>query len=176
MESAGSPRRGFLKAVTLAIGGAIGAVLGVPLLRIVLYPLGRRTVTSAAEPIDVAAAAAVVAGAPPLRVSVIARSVRDAWAVTPDVPLGAAWLARAADGELFAFSAVCPHLGCAVDFDAKKGSFACPCHESAFSPGGDRLAGPAKRGLDPLPVAEKDGRVLVTFKRYRTDVAEREEV
>jgi Rieske Fe-S protein len=169
-------RRRFLKVATVAIGGAIGAVMAVPLVRYLLYPIGRRTVSSAIEPVDVGAASAIATGAPPTRVTIRAASVRDAWSVSRDVPLGAAWLVRTESGELRAFSTVCPHLGCAVGYDEAAQKFQCPCHASAFATDGDKLGGPAKRGLDPLPLEERDGRVLVTYKRFRTDVKDREEV
>jgi Rieske Fe-S protein len=170
-------RRGFLKAATVALGGAIGAVLAVPLVRYLLFPLGRATVSAADEPIDVAAADEVSLGAAPLRVQLRVPKVADAWAATRDVPRGAAYLVRDEGGEIKAFSSACPHLGCAVDYHADAGVFQCPCHDSAFAArSGDKLRGPAKRGLDPLPVAVEDGRVKVRFKRFRTDVAEREEV
>jgi Rieske Fe-S protein len=73
-----------------------------------------------------------------------------------------------------ALSAVCPHLGCAVDFDTQAGVFKCPCHKSAFGLDGAKISGPSKRGLDPLPVRVDDGRVKVTFIRFRSDIAERE--
>ena len=173
----GAPgRRRFLKVATAALGGAIGLVAGVPLVRYLLYPVGRRIVSSAAEPVDVAAADAIAAGAPPVRVTVTASSVRDAWAVTRDVPLGAAWLVRDGGGRLRALSSVCPHLGCAVDFDREASEFRCPCHRSSFAADGSKKGGPTKRSMDELPVEERDGRVLVTYKRFRSDVADREEV
>ncbi len=169
-------RRRFLKIATGAIGGAIGVVMAVPLLRYFLFPLGRRTVTSSAEPVDVGAAGAIVAGEAPVKVVITAKSVRDAWGTTRDVKLGAAWLVRSRDdGALRAFSTVCPHLGCAIGYDDAKKEFQCPCHTSAFGPDGVKRGGPSKRGMDPLPVEEKDGRVLVTYKKFRTDIAEREE-
>jgi Rieske Fe-S protein len=169
-------RRRFLKIATVAIGGIIGLVTGVPLVRYLLYPVGRRTVSSVSEPVDVAAASAIAAGAPPVRVTVYASTLRDAWSVTRDVPLGAAWLVRTNEGQLQAFTSVCPHLGCAVDFDAAATEFRCPCHTSAFGVDGAKKRGPTKRGMDALPVEEKDGRVLLTYKRFRTDVSDREEV
>ncbi|RMH42796.1 MAG: ubiquinol-cytochrome c reductase iron-sulfur subunit [Deltaproteobacteria bacterium] len=175
-ETTGTSRRGFLKAATVAIGGAIGAVFAIPVIRYVLYPLGRRIVTSASDPVDVGPADQVKPGGPPVRVSIVAPSVRDGWTVRRDVALGAAWLVRDADGTLRALSTVCPHLGCAVDYDADAGRFACPCHASSFARDGGRLGGPAKRGLDPLPVEEADGRVRVAFRRYRSDTPDREEV
>lgn len=54
-------------------------------------------------------------------------------------------------GEVAAFSAVCPHQGCAVN--PADGELDCPCHGSTFDLAtGARLSGPADTGLTPLPV------------------------
>lgn len=57
---------------------------------------------------------------------------------------------RDAQGELHALSAVCPHLGCVVDFNPAESSWDCPCHGSRFDVHGRLLNGPATSGLDPL--------------------------
>lgn len=176
MSDSESSRRGFLKAATLAIGGAIGAVMAYPLVRYFFYPVGEKTVDSPEEPIDAIAADSLEAGAPPVRVTLTASSVRDGWGVSDNVPLGSAWVRRRDDGEIEALSAACPHLGCAIDFDADDNEFKCPCHKSAFDVNGDKKAGPAKRGLDPLPHTVVDGRVKLTWIRFRPDVAGREKV
>src|SRR5262245_31109055 len=150
-------RRRFLKIATCSVGCGIGAAVAVPAVGYLLYPVGRRLVTIGDEPIDAIAADRVVAGAPPLRVPLVAAAQRDAWTTVRDVPLGAAWLRRTEGGELVALSAVCPHLGCAVGWDDGGKIFKCPCHESAFAVDGARMAGPAERGLDPLPVTIADG-------------------
>jgi glycine/D-amino acid oxidase-like deaminating enzyme/nitrite reductase/ring-hydroxylating ferredoxin subunit len=55
---------------------------------------------------------------------------------------------RCADGRLSAFSARCPHLGCAVRWSATEKSWDCPCHGSRFdSQTGAVLNGPAVTGL-----------------------------
>jgi menaquinol-cytochrome c reductase iron-sulfur subunit len=158
----------------MAIGGTIGAVVAVPLVRYVLFPMGREVVSSSKDPIDVLDAAGLKPGAPPIRVQVNAASMRNAWAVADDVPLGAVWVRKTESGEVQALSSVCPHLGCAVDFDAEAKVFKCPCHRSAFDVNGEKVSGPSKRGLDPLPVQVDQGRVKVTFLRFRADIAERE--
>ena len=88
------------------------------------------------------------------------RSSRTRGRAARDVVLGARGSAAPADGKLEALSAVCPHLGCAVGWDAGASNFLCPCHDSRFD---DRRracpTGPAKRGLDPLPIEIKDGRL-----------------
>jgi Rieske Fe-S protein len=172
-QGASENRRSFLKAATLALGGAVGAVLAVPLVRYFLFPVGRKVVSSASEPVDVIADSALVAGGPPVQVAIVAAHQRDAWVTRDKVAVGSVWLSKDRSGKVSAFSAVCPHLGCAVGYDEGTSMFRCPCHKSAFSRDGAKQAGPAKRGLDPLPVSVDGGRVRVTFLRYRPDVSGR---
>ena len=172
--SPGGPRRrGFLKALSLAIGAVLSAAMAVPVLRYVLFPARARTVDSGDEPIAVADEGAVRAGGPPVRAEIVAAAQRDGWAKGGPARLGACWLVRAPDGAIRAFPAACPHLGCAVEWDAGAGKFRCPCHASAFGVGGDREWGPAKRGLDPLDVRVEGGRILVRFRRFAADRARR---
>jgi menaquinol-cytochrome c reductase iron-sulfur subunit len=172
--STNTPRRGFLKTATVLVGGAIGAVLAVPIVRYVVFPVRRRTVLGTDAPVPVADETAVKPGAPPLRVQIRAPEQRDAWSKVTDVPLGAAWLSRGDDGQVRALSATCPHLGCAVDFDPQAGHFRCPCHTSSFGKDGKRISGPAKRDMDPLPCTVQEGKVLVRFERFKQDIPERE--
>lgn len=53
----------------------------------------------------------------------------------------AAW--RSLDGELFAVSPVCTHLGCKVHWNSVETSWDCPCHGSRFGVDGTVLEGPA---------------------------------
>ena len=46
-------------------------------------------------------------------------------------------------------SAVCPHLGAVVQWNAAERSWDCPAHGSRFDPCGKLLTGPAQRGLTP---------------------------
>jgi menaquinol-cytochrome c reductase iron-sulfur subunit len=176
MAESQQSRRGFLKIATTAIGGAIGAIVALPLVRYIFFPVGRQVVSSGSEPIDVLDEETLAPGAPPIRVQINARQMRDGWGVSDDVPMGAAWVRKTEDGQVEALSSVCPHLGCAVDFDAADGEFKCPCHRSSFALDGEKKSGPSKRGLDPLPVQVENGRVKLTFVRYRADIAEREPV
>ena len=73
-------------------------------------------------------------------------------------PEGAAVIVtRPGEGEVKAFSAVCPHQGCTVA--PGEGALACPCHGSRFSLTGEVEEGPADRPLSPLPVEVVDGEV-----------------
>jgi Rieske Fe-S protein len=167
-------RRRALELLTLGLGGAVVAAIAVPVLRVLVYPVGRRTVRSGAGAVPVGRSAEVIAGGPPVRLAVIAAEGHDAYRKLAAMPLGAAWVRREVGGQLVALSASCPHLGCAVDFDADVHAFRCPCHKSGFAIDGRREFGPAKRGMDPLEVSEADGRVLVRWQHFKTDSARRE--
>lgn len=175
-EESEHDRRGFLKLATWAMGGAIGAVVSLPVIRYLFHPVGRETVSAPEEPVDVAAAADLVPGAAPVKLPVVASEVRDAWTVTRDVAIGSVWLSRTSEGEIRCFTSVCPHLGCAVDFDEDEDLYRCPCHRSAFALDGARISGPSKRGLDPLQVSVEHGRIEVVYQRFRPDIPEREPV
>jgi menaquinol-cytochrome c reductase iron-sulfur subunit len=168
-------RRDFLKIATCALGGGVVAAAGLPVLRLIVDPAGKTTVTSPTEPIDVGDAAGLRVGATPRRVEVVAPIVKDAWTSARDVVLGAAWLRRTSPTEIVALSAVCPHLGCAIGYDAGGDTFVCPCHDSKFATDGKVLAGPSKRAMDTLDLTVRDGRVLLAWKRFKADTPDRED-
>lgn len=58
---------------------------------------------------------------------------------------------RDADGAVHAFSARCPHLGCAVRWSPQEKSWDCPCHGSRFDAAtGAVLNGPAQHPLEAV--------------------------
>jgi cytochrome b6-f complex iron-sulfur subunit len=63
-------------------------------------------------------------------------------------------------GDFVAYSAICTHQGCDVDY--KGGQIACPCHGSVFDPanGGAVVTGPATTPLPEIPVKVQGGEVL----------------
>lgn len=63
---------------------------------------------------------------------------------------------RDPDGNLQAFDATCPHLKCMVHWNSLEKSFDCPCHGSRFGTDGSVLHGPAKEGLQAVPVTSDD--------------------
>jgi glycine/D-amino acid oxidase-like deaminating enzyme/nitrite reductase/ring-hydroxylating ferredoxin subunit len=60
---------------------------------------------------------------------------------------------RDQQGNLHERSAVCPHLGCIVAWNATESSWDCPCHGSRFDPDGKVLNGPA---ISPLAKIESE--------------------
>jgi cytochrome b6-f complex iron-sulfur subunit len=64
-------------------------------------------------------------------------------------------------GEFVAFSAVCTHLGCIVQWLPDKSEFLCPCHGGRFSTDGQVLGGPPPKPLDSLPATVEGDQILV---------------
>jgi len=169
-------RRRFLKVATCALGGGVGLAAAIPVLRLAVDPAGKQTVTSPTEPLDLGPAESFFVG-PPRRVEIVAPIIKDGWSAARDVVLGAAWVRRIGPkaSDLDVRSAVCPHLGCAVAFDAAQNNFLCPCHDSRFSLEGNKLSGPSQRGLDQLPIRiGNDGHLMLTWERYKLDTSAKE--
>jgi Rieske Fe-S protein len=76
---------------------------------------------------------------------------------TDDIPPGAGAIVREgmkkiavyrdARGALHQFSAVCPHLGCIVQWNPTERTWDCPCHGSRFDKRGEVINGPSNRDL-----------------------------
>ena len=58
-------------------------------------------------------------------------------------------------GALHEFSAVCPHLGCIVQWNHQEHSWDCPCHGSRFDCLGQVTSGPANANLPPVESKEQ---------------------
>jgi Rieske Fe-S protein len=59
---------------------------------------------------------------------------------------------RSPDGELSAFSAVCTHLECTVQFKADTSQIWCACHNGLYDLAGNVISGPPPRGLERFTV------------------------
>ena len=167
-------RRRLFAILVGGIATAIGVALAIPAAAMLSFPARRRTVFGGDEPVDVGALAALPEGMP-VRVAVAAARRRDAWSAFTNVVLGSAWLVR--EGQTVrALSTVCPHTGCAVDWDRQQGAFVCPCHDSRFAKDGTRATGPSPRPLDALATEVVDGRVRLAWRRFKTATAKKEPV
>lgn len=171
----GDDRRNFV--VRLA-AGVIGAIVGLAPLAAGLVtffdPLFRRAAAKE-KAIRVARLEDIPDGGAVVRFPVIDER-HDKWNTYPPAPIGAVFLRRdPATGKLRAYSAVCPHLGCAVDFKATL--FQCPCHNSSWQPDGQRIDPercPSPRDLDELIVdIRNETEVWVVYKRFRGGVADK---
>jgi len=53
--------------------------------------------------------------------------------------------------DFIALSSTCPHLGCQVHWEPQNERFFCPCHNGAFDPSGQAIAGPPADAGQTLP-------------------------
>ena len=60
-----------------------------------------------------------------------------------------------------AYSLVCTHLGCIVQWQADQKEFYCPCHEGRFDQFGEVIAGPPPVPLEQIPVSVEGEQVIV---------------
>jgi Rieske Fe-S protein len=71
---------------------------------------------------------------------------------------------RTPGDELKAFSAVCTHLQCIVQYRPDLEHIWCACHNGHFDLFGRNLAGPPPRPLEPYEVAVRGDDIIVTRK------------
>jgi menaquinol-cytochrome c reductase iron-sulfur subunit len=168
-------RRAVLAFLTAGFGVLTGALAAIPGLGFFLGPLRRTTTRGGDQPTRVAADADVKPGKP-LHVTAVGTR-EDAWLRLDKVTLGSMWLVRASEGApVRAFSTVCPHLGCGIDWNDKTSKFDCPCHASSFDTDGRCLGGPSPRGLDELEAHVQGQDVLVRYQRFRTGTDKKEPI
>ncbi len=67
-------------------------------------------------------------------------------------------------GSIVAYSALCQHMGCPVNFEAQRAQLVCSCHASVFDParGGDCIEGPSTRGLPRIALKVEGDTVFAT--------------
>ncbi len=137
-------RRGFLKwalgfSVVATVAGAIVPVIGY------LWPPAQR---------------------------VTASGDRVLFGSTKDLPVGQAKVlpvndkpvivVNSAAGGVKAFSAICTHLGCVVEWNSSKQYIVCPCHDGRFNPTtGAVISGPPPSPLPPVRVAVENDQIYV---------------
>ncbi|HWA06691.1 MAG TPA: Rieske 2Fe-2S domain-containing protein, partial [Ignavibacteria bacterium] len=53
-------------------------------------------------------------------------------------------------GNIYKFSALCPHLKCVIEWNKTENTWDCPCHGSRFEATGKVINGPALSDLKPI--------------------------
>ena len=135
-------RRGFLDLLIRISGTAVGAFVLYPVVRYLIPP-----------PSPEAATRRVVA----------ARKNELAPGGFKIFPFGGqpGLLIRNADGSYRAFTAVCTHLGCTVQFKAADPSIWCACHNGRYDLTGRNVSGPPPRPLEQYVVHESGDEIVV---------------
>lgn len=71
-------------------------------------------------------------------------------------------LVRTASGEFKAFSAVCTHLDCIVQYRDDTKQIWCACHNGQYNLSGKNIGGPPPRPLEEFQVNTRGDEVVVT--------------
>ncbi len=71
-----------------------------------------------------------------------------------DPSMGPFLLIHLGNGQFVAYSSICTHAGCQVQFDPYGNDIACPCHGAVFDPYNNAqvVAGPAPSPLQKIPI------------------------
>lgn len=75
-----------------------------------------------------------------------------------------ALLVRTPDGEFRAFSAICTHLDCTVQYRQEKGVIWCACHNGTYDLTGRNIGGPPPKPLDEFRVVVQGEDVFISKK------------
>ena len=165
----GSDRRSFLGFLLSAGGASVGALLSVPLLRFVLHPLIRGTIPLSWT--EVGSVEEFAKASEPVK-RLVKIEQRDGWRKI--VSEKALYVCKDANGQLRAFSSICPHLGCSISWHDEKNNFVCPCHNGQFTPDGKLLGGPPPRGMDLLESKVEEGMLMVHYQYFRQLIPNKE--
>jgi cytochrome b6-f complex iron-sulfur subunit len=132
--------------LNLLLGGSVTGLLGV-----LLYPIVRFVMPLPEQAVE---ASSVVA------------------ARAQDLPVGAsklfrfgsqpALVIRTSSDEVRAFSAVCTHLQCTVQYRADLDRIWCACHNGLFDLSGKNVGGPPPRPLEELTAVVRGDEIIVT--------------
>ena len=146
-------RRGFLALIFLAINGAMGVLLGVPVLSYLLRPLLKERVYQEVEVGDLEEFSAEEPRRK--RIRYVSKTGYRELAKAENV-----WVTRQGE-DVVVFSSKCPHAGCNIYWRADSEQYDCPCHGGRFDKEGRVLDGPPPRPLTRLRSRIEDGKIII---------------
>ncbi len=161
-KAVSATRRSYLGWLIGLCTAGVGAALSVPLIRFALYPL--RVTTTEVKWSDAGPVSDFASITVPVQRSITVEQI-DGWRKTVSEKI--VYVARGGTGELEVLSAVCPHLGCSVQWRDSKHEFECPCHSAVFAPDGSKLGGPSPRSMDSLETQIQNGHLMVRYQYFR---------
>lgn len=162
-------RRSFLSSLIGVMGGAMGLLVGVPVIGSLISPALKKAEESSWVNLG------PVASFPPNKPRLVPITLirKDGWVTEP--VLKSVWVVTREDGGTTVFNPRCTHLGCAVDW--REGSdgeaFYSPCHGGIFSIEGALLKGPPPRSLDTLEYEVRDGDLYCRYQDFRVGIPEK---
>lgn len=167
-------RRRFLQWLTHGLGALWAAAIGVPA---VAYLIDARNRPARNGDFKSVARLDSLQKDVPVQ-AVIRDQRRDAWTLHPNDLIGRVWLIRRDGNKVQAFTTICPHLGCSINYEDKAKLFICPCHNGSWDsqcklvtdPATLQKLGiaenPAPRDMDELDVKVEGDQVLVKYENF----------
>ncbi len=155
-------RRDFIKATLAAIGGTIGALVGIPSVAYLLSPANRAGAEDGATiplgrlddyPIGI-----------PTRFD-FTRTKVNGWERTA-VNYGL-YVVRQSESDARVFSDICTHLGCRVTWHPDIKNYVSPCHDGHFDILGKNISGPPPRPLDEFIAKIENGNLFVVLPPFK---------
>ena len=181
-------RRGLLKFICRVTMLGYATLMLIPGARFLIEPLLRKS-SANGHPRRVTRLDDLSPGVP--KPFAIKGSRQDAWTLYPEQTLGRIFLLRESDDDVdaeatvIAFSAECPHVGCAIEYKAGDDQFFCPCHRGVFDGNGEVVPdselgwkNAPPRAMDQLECGieedEESGELWVTvvFQRFEQGLAQ----
>ena len=151
-----SRRQMFLK-LGAAFNGAVGVLLGIPIVGYLLSPLTRGRNGGYDQWIPLGSIDRFPAGQTRLA-TYRNPGVSPTDGETAETPC---WV-RNIDGNHFQVFAInCAHLGCPVRWFPQSRLFMCPCHGGVYYEDGARASGPPERGLFEYPFKITEGKIHI---------------
>jgi menaquinol-cytochrome c reductase iron-sulfur subunit len=166
-------RRSFLEWAIAGISSLFGMIVAIPGISYLIDPRNRPAPSG-----DFKRVAKLSELEQDVPHQVVIRDVRqDAWTYHPSDLVGRVWLVRRDDRNVDAYTTICSHLGCSINFIQSSKLFICPCHKGTWKLTGDRIDGPVPRDMDMLDTQiVKDGDdsyIEVQYKNFRQGEAEK---
>jgi menaquinol-cytochrome c reductase iron-sulfur subunit len=162
-------RRSFVLALFSLSGAAVGALLAIPLVRFLIYPMRKGDTGTAWSDVGPVQDFSSLA-APTSKTITLER--RDAWQTTSAQT--AVYVLPSKDGQFTILSPICPHLGCSIRWVGAEDKFVCPCHGGVFTATGERISGPPPRSMDTLDSKIENGILKVRYQYFRQIVPNKE--
>lgn len=153
-------RREFMKTAIYAVGGLIGAALGIPA---VAYVIGPALKKDDSEWLRLGSLSDITIGTPTLFKPRVTRQT--GWMQEED-QLGV--FVHTEDGrEYTALSNICTHLGCRVRWIGEKQQYFSPCHNGVFDTHGYVVSGPPPRPLDAFETKIEEGQLYIKLPAFK---------
>lgn len=162
-------RRRFMIRVMTVLGGAIAAVLAIPVAGFATAPgwqaktppkLLSTSVAPTLRSDEWTSVGKIVdfeVGVP--KYLEVERHVVDGW-VSENAPIGIQ-VVRTTDDEVVVFDPHCTHLGCPLSWSTGADAFLCPCHGGSFNSTGEVVSGPPPHPMIRYETQTTGGEVFI---------------